>query len=182
MSELSYRLDAGDRLQAVSGNWEASARQGGATTLAGDAVLGRSLWEFVRDATLRDIYGRLFVIVRSRGEPLSFDYRCDTPTERRLMRMTLTPLGNANIEIANAQVWADPRPPVRQQNVFRGSATVRCCSLCNHFEIEGQWVDVCDAVSAGMLGRVERSIRVAFAVCAPCRARVESMLGRLEAG
>ncbi len=182
MSELVYRIDGADRLSAVSANWEAMAAEGGATRLAGDAVLGRSLWDFIRDATLRDIYARLFGAVRSTGRPLSFEYRCDTPVARRLMVMTLTPIDSADIEIGNRPLWAELRPALHSENVFRGAATVRCCSLCNHFQVGPAWVDVTDAVGAGMLASGDRPIRVAFAVCGACRSRIETMLWRLEKG
>lgn len=86
---LTYQIDSADRITSVSGSWDlfAAANDGG--TRATD-VVGHSLWDFVVHNTTRQVYRDLIARVRG-GRPVTFSYRCDSPTLRRFMRMTMRP-------------------------------------------------------------------------------------------
>src|SRR5450631_2450126 len=89
MEPVSYQIDGHDDIISVNSAWKAFARSNGAPHLA-EQVVGRSLWEFVSDGTTRQVYRDLLVRVRG-GRTVTFSYRCDSPSLRRYMRMTMTP-------------------------------------------------------------------------------------------
>jgi hypothetical protein len=89
MEPVSYQIDSHDDVRSVSDSWTVFAVSNGASHLAAH-VVGHSLWEFVSDVTTRQVYLDLLARVRG-GRTVTFSYRCDSPSLRRFMRMTMTP-------------------------------------------------------------------------------------------
>lgn len=105
--------------------------------------MGRSLWEFVGDVTTRQVYRDLLARVRG-GRTVSFPYRCDSPSLRRFMRMTMMPGAGNSVAFEGVTLRAEPRvlpmstgpadPPI--------DALVRMCSWCKRVAMVGEWVEL----------------------------------------
>ena len=113
MGHLVYEVDAEDVVTRIDGEWDAFAAQNAARSCLATQVIGRSLWEFVRDPALRAIYEALFASIRGSGGEKSFPFRCDSPHQRRTMRMTVRDLGAGAVRITSAlEEVASIAPPL----------------------------------------------------------------------
>lgn len=175
-SEIFYRLDDDDCITEVGGDWLSSIRIGNAANLTPEKVIGRSLWVFVRDRSLRDIYKRLFSQVRSSRKPVSFPYRCDSPEARRYMSMTIKPLADAHVEVYNQLLREELRnQPIRVLAAAAGQKAIPRCSVCNQFRIDGQWFEVVDAVAEGLALDHDLPVQVIHGFCESCKQSLHAM-------
>jgi len=145
---ISYRIDEADRLIAVGGGWDQFASENDGAGAQPEAVLGRSLWDFVTGPTLRELYRRLMKEVRS-GRPVRFRCRCDAPAQRRVFLISIDPLPSGQVEYTTlltaierreAVTWLDAQQP-------RSSDLVCVCSWCGRVRLpEGSWVAIEEAM------------------------------------
>jgi len=73
-------------------NWNSFwTKNGGAADTA--KVVGRDITEFFAGGVVRDTYRKLLLqITERKRHQIQTDYRCDSPTLRRSMRLTVTPV------------------------------------------------------------------------------------------
>lgn len=143
--EVSYHIDAADRISAVSDGWSAFARANSGEALLPPSVLGRSLWESISGETTRDIYRGLIARVREGRGPVHFQFRCDAPAMQRLldMRMTLTLAGG--VSFLTVPVTLEQRPSVAllDPSAVRSPAAQVSCGWCARLRVaEREWLEV----------------------------------------
>jgi hypothetical protein len=109
---VRYQVDADDRIRFVDAEWIAFARQNAAAELDTDAVLDRSLWQFVVGKETRHLYQMIFTGVRERLSEKTVPFRCDSPTRRRYMELLVAPLVDGGLAISGSTVREEPRPYV----------------------------------------------------------------------
>ena len=180
---LRYRIDAADRIVAVSDNWLAFARRNGAPQLTPDAVLGRSLWGFVADRETVDLSRMIFDRVRAGTSEAVLPFRCNSPRIRRDLEMSLRPTDGHELEICTSVVrehaggyvaLLDPGAP-------RSDDIVKACSWCNRIELPEQgWVEVDAAVRQLGLFAGPLTPRVSHGICPDCVARTRAALERTD--
>ena len=85
---IEYRIDHHDRILQVSDSWRRFAVENNAPVKVLEAV-GDSLWDHIYDSGTQDLYSLLLDSVRLSQQPLSFPYRCDSPSVKRFMAMTM---------------------------------------------------------------------------------------------
>jgi hypothetical protein len=177
---IHYRIDAQDRLIEVSGPWNDFACVNGSTDLEPESVCGRSLWSFIVDETTQAIYRALFAHVREKQETVVFPYRCDSPTLRRFMQMTVTPEAEGGLAFVSETVRVQKRQP-RLSFAYQHGARpmVFRCSFCNAMRVRGRWADVADAVQEGLVLNHDLPVAVGYGVCASCRGDLSARLGRI---
>ncbi|MBD3221057.1 hypothetical protein GF314_07410, partial [bacterium] len=114
MSETStrttYWLSRDDRIVHVGSTWDQFARDNGGHDAIGAVVLGRSLAEFISGTPTRMWIDTILSLARLRGEPIERPYRCDTPTLRRHMRMTVTAEEGGVLRLDHVVLATEPRP------------------------------------------------------------------------
>lgn len=139
-----YDIDGSDRIVRVNDAWSATAEEGEAPGLRAPQVLGRSLWDFVEDQTTRQLYVAMLERARTGTRPLSFAFRCDTPTLRRLMQMRITGLGGGAVSFEVRLIAAQPRPRVALlEPSLPREGFVRMCSWCKRLPLPtGEWVEI----------------------------------------
>jgi hypothetical protein len=86
--EVDYVVNRSDVLVQVNDAWSAFAMANGAPHLVAEHVIGRSIWDFIGDDSVRELYRSLMRRVRNGGRS-QFHFRCDSPGWRRYMLMTL---------------------------------------------------------------------------------------------
>lgn len=171
---MVYRVDGHDRLSWADSEFREAARRDGAPELARADALGRSLWDFVAGADNRQLWALLMARVRSTRVPVEVPYRCDTPTHRRQMTMTLVPLGRSAVEFRSAAVTVSERAvaqPVFDGSLPRGDDLVLMCSWCERFKADG-WHEVEQAAARLRLLEEEPPPLITHGVCDECAARV----------
>ena len=84
-----HRIDRDDVIVFLDDEWKGFARENGAAGLAD--IAGRSLWDFVVGADVRDVYRQMLDRVREDGGSIGFPFRCDAPALRRFLEMEIVP-------------------------------------------------------------------------------------------
>lgn len=170
---LTYQIDGVDRITAVSDSWDLFAATNGGGTRASD-VVGHSLWDFVVHGTTRHVYHDLIARVRG-GRRVAFSYRCDSPTLRRFMRMTLSPGADGTVTFESQVVKTQAReaPAVTISPDVQTGELLRICGWCKRVAVaDDEWVEVEIAVDRlGLMGG-HSPVGVTHGMCPECYARV----------
>ncbi|MFW6343049.1 MAG: hypothetical protein ACOC00_08505 [Halothiobacillaceae bacterium] len=155
----------------IGGGWAQAAEQGGAAdALAVDRVIGRPLARFVGSDATRMYYNAVFKLARLRRQSLTREYRCDSPTHKRFMEVTVTPLSDGGIEMLHQLLHEEPFEhaftpmPVTRPDARLGTA-VRC-SICNRIRLAGtqEWVE-----PERLVEQQARTLSVVHSVCPDCK-------------
>ena len=181
---IAYEIDAADRIVRVSPGWSAVAEAGGAPGLRDALVVGRPLWDFVADPTTRQLYAAMLARARAGARPLGFSFRCDTPTERRLMQMQLTglPAGGVAFEVRVIAVQSRPAAVLLDAGTPR-KGLVRMCSWCKRLPVPtGEWLEVEDAMKVLDLLDTTPLPAITHGICPQCNEGVLAALAEDEAG
>ncbi len=178
-SPLVYRIDAGDRLTYVSPEWMEEAQSWPSARLAPGEVIGRSLWECLCDAAVREIYAALIVRVRD-GRTVKFTYRCDTPDRRRLYQLRISLVGSQEVEFVSKLQKEEARPVVAlldPAHPRERDRTLPMCSWCHRVALPVDfWVPIEDAAQVGGLMEANPLPRLLPGACPECRSAFEKKL------
>jgi len=173
-----YRVDRADTIVSVNGEWSEFARANEAPELAGSAVIGRSLWDYVRGAELRLLHGEILRQARA-GRALAFPFRCDGPAVRRRMHMRVTLELNGTVVYEAQLDAAEPRAPqpLFDRSAARSGDFVRVCSWCKRVAVGDRWEEIEIAVSALALFERTPVQPITHGLCGGCAEEVMRDLG-----
>jgi hypothetical protein len=173
-ANVAYALDAADRIIFVNAAWTAFAEKNDGHELVPPAVLGRSLWDFVRDPAMRHIYGGAYARVRAGFGPVTFPFRCDSPGLRRHLEMIITARPNARLDIVVRTLRLEAREPVAllDRRAARSVNVLRMCAWCKRVRDEqGAWIEVEEALSRRALLADADSPLITHGMCQECHAQ-----------
>jgi hypothetical protein len=177
MRAFTFRVDARDRITDFDDEWAAFACENGSADLPG-CVVGTSLWAYIAGNEVAEVYRILMARVRSGGRALTFGYRCDSPSQRRHMEMTIAPSGEGGLEFRSRILRIEERDPVTI-GVEPGSKLpdVTLCAWCKRVRLDGDWVEIEDAIRS--FGDVDTLAvrRITHVACGPC---YERLLGEID--
>lgn len=169
-----YEIDSTDRIVRVNPAWSVAAAAAGVPGLQETLVVGRSLWDFVDDPTTRQLFAAMLVRARAGAPPLGFGFRCDTPAERRLMRMVIAGQPGARVSFEVTLIAVQPRPPVALLEAGtprRG--LVRMCGWCKRIPTPaGEWLEIEDAMQVLDLLDAPPLPALTHGICPHCHAAV----------
>ena len=175
-SKIVYQIDSRDRLIAVDDAWRQFAEENQASDLAGDGILGRSLWDLITDSETRHLFSPMLTKVRKQQQPLTLRLRCDAPEIRRYLRLTLTPLPEQGVEFTSETIRTENRTrvPLLDTNGTKTSAFLNICGWCKKIEVPGGWTEV--ELAIAILGLFDESPlpQLSHAMCPECRTDIES--------
>ena len=166
----SYRVDADDRIREVDAAWLDFAIENDAPELTAEAVLGRSLWDFVDGDAICKLYGMIFASLRAKPSEVKLPFRCDSPTRIRQMLMTLRSERGGGIAMETQLFHSEERAPVLlfDRKAPRSPEGLPICSVCLRVGLSGEWVDAAEAVVRRRLFSQERPPRLDETVCPDC--------------
>jgi hypothetical protein len=176
---IVYRVNQHNEIIFVNEEWRRFARLNDASDLA-DRVLGRSLWDFIGDSTTRSLYEQIIGRVRG-GHQARFTLRCDGPTVRRLIEMTISPghEGDLDFETRALSVVERAAVPLLARSAKRSQNLLRACAWCNQVDVSSdEWVEVEDAVERLRLFELSDMPQITHGICGPCLA---GMIDKLDA-
>jgi hypothetical protein len=175
-----YRVDAADTIVWVDDLWLAFARENCAVGLTKDAVLERSLWDFIVGDELRRLYMEIHARVRSSGRPAVLPFRCDSPTLQRHMRLTISREAEDHLLYESVLIRAVPQrkldvlDPTQQHS----DATLAICSCCKLALLEPVgWLELADVSVRLKLFEEQRVPRLRHTVCPECDAKLKNTPG-----
>lgn len=172
---LLYRLDEQDRFVFIGETWLSFALANGGVGLEPDQIMARSLYDFMAGETTCLLYQNILQRVRA-GHMICFPFRCDAPTRRQLMEMTIRLDENNLIEFTTRTLWVENRSPMP---LFANSALaptmiVRICGWCKRIELhQQQWVDLEEAVAHLRLFEQEQVPQLSHGICDVCSAMLK---------
>jgi len=180
-----YEIDSTDHIIHVNPAWSAVAEAVAAPGLRAPLILGRLLWDFIGDATTRQLYSTILERARTRARPLAFSFRCDTPTQRRLMHMRIARRAGAAVSFEVRTIATQERPPVAllEAGAPRSGSIVRMCSWCKRMPLPtGQWVEVEEAMKVLDILDAIPLPAISHGMCPACFEAITGTLGRDQTG
>lgn len=169
-SSIIYRIDSQDEIVFVNDKWSEVVLARNNLDLLEQNVLGRTIWDFISDYITRDLYKEMVKIVRF-GKPVRFNFRCDSPSTRRLMEMSITLHADEQVQFESRIIRAERRPFQRLLSVstFRSDEMLNLCGWCNKVNIEEDvWTEVEDAVTVLRLFENDKLPDISHGICEDC--------------
>ncbi len=181
ISRVRYAIDATDKVCFVDDAWGLFADANDGAELTRTTMLGRSLWECISDHTTRNLYQQIVARVR-KGQPAQFTLRCDGPSCRRVLEMTIRAMDDGAVEFETRTISAEDREPVAllSRTAVRTTDLLRMCAWCNQVNVgttTDQWVEVESAIERLRLFEQSGAPQVTHGICEPC---LERMMGTIE--
>ena len=173
---IGYQLDSEDCIRFVSLNWLEHACLNGAPELKQETVIGRSLWDFVEGKETRHLSALLFSAARQSQRSLGFSFRCDSPTYRRFVRLSVVPLANHALEVSSETVREELRRYVAllDPEVSRSSDFLTICSWCKCILLaDNEWAEVEVAIDRLDLFGANFLPQLTHGVCGECASRID---------
>ncbi|MBC7788609.1 MAG: hypothetical protein H7Z74_01575 [Anaerolineae bacterium] len=192
----SYLLDPSDRVVAVNAAWIAFAEANEAPSLPG-RVMGQSLWTFIANRTVQELYRTLFHRVRATEHQVTLPFRCDSPVVQRFMALAVGlgegPQGTLNCQVQLLREEAQPPAALSLYAAMaRRAITPRSesignlggehagdllvvCSWCKRLEVEG-WCEIDEALGRQPLLFTEPVRPITHGLCPECALAVYAEL------
>jgi hypothetical protein len=136
--------------------------------------LGRPLVSFVSGLEMQELTRMLLARVR-RGPTLALEFRCDSPCERRHLRMDLSVLTSDGVLCSTTLLRAEPRAarPLIDTGTARTDEVLTICSWCRRIRLPGvRWVEVDHAIEALGLFQETALPQLSHGICVACRDRL----------
>ena len=163
-------VDRHDVIVALGTGWDDAATEGNAPALQGDALIGRSLYDFI-DGDDTVMFVRVMLAgARSRGTVTVRPYRCDSPTHRRWMEMEMQPRGNGEVLIRHRLLRSALLPSRVAPLSGHGARLPKRCSQCNQLRLDGVWHEPDAPAVLEHLGKAGENFRVIYGICPQCQA------------
>lgn len=175
--DIVYRIDEGDELCFANNTYDEFAVANGEPELASTAVLQRPLWDFITDATTRELYRDILRRVRN-GSPVHFGFRCDAPAWRRRMQMDIVPGEKRTVEFRVRTTAEEQRPFQRllDPGAARSDELLCVCSWCKKVEVGANWMEIEDAITRLCLFESAIVPAITHGICGVCH---QAMMDRL---
>ncbi len=179
---VRYQINDQDEIVFVDEAWDQFAVSNDGDEVIANSVLGRVLWDFISDEVTRQLYRQIVARVRQ-GNHTQYKLRCDSPSCRRQMEMTIQATETGHIEFVTRILKEEVRSPpaLLARETPRSSEWIRACSWCNRIEVESEiWMEVESAVEHLGIFDETGAPQVTHGMCEDCLARINSSLGDFE--
>ena len=177
---IVYRIDASDCVSLINEGWMRFAQQeGGSSAIEPGRVIGTSLWKAMNDDTSREIYQR-FVAKARGGQIVQFNFRCDSPRERRVFRMRIVPCEDSQVEFTTEIIDRQPRPEVAWLRAGpRSQQMVVMCSWCGLVNVpETGWVEMESAIQMHHALQGWDMPSISHGICPTCYVKARAMIDK----
>lgn len=175
-SITTYRIDADDVIQDVDAEWLEFAELNDTPGLSREAVVGRSLWDFIAGSEVEHIFKQIFERCRERSSGARVPFRCDSPRRTRRMILAIEPRPERSLEVTSILLAAEKRDYVGLLDVKaeRSDAILYSCSWCRRIQLpDGEWREMEPGVRALDLFGEGPLPKLSHGICGDCEARTE---------
>lgn len=179
MSDLCYWIDARDGISSVNEEWGSFAQANDGETLQPPLVIGRQLWDFIRDPDTQHIYRLLHRRIRTSGASVRLSFRCDAPALRRLLELEISATADGGLRYRVRTLGEQERHPVSllDPNSTRSERFVTVCSWCKRVAAPPRgWLEVEEAVAELELLSGSPPPQLTHGICAECAVALEKTL------
>ncbi len=181
-ADLVYRLNSQDQITFINEAWVNFAVANDAPRLIPERVLGRSLWEFISDETTTTLYKEILDQVHA-GQQMTFNFRCDSPANRRLMEMTISKLPSGEVQFETRTISEEVRTPKELLDRYapRIGEVLHICGWCKRVDVgAGIWAEIEDAIEAFSLFERGALPRLTHGMCKECFETISSEIAMQE--
>lgn len=167
---IEYIIDQHDLITSVSSGWDGFALENDAEHLVATNVIGRSLWEFVSDRDVQNLYLNLVNRLRLKNRQIRFKYRCDSPDLKRFMGMTIQPLPDKSVKFISRIERVEKRRPVEilKRKITHADQLLRMCSWCKKVSLNGSWLEIETALSGSDIFSGDNQLQLTHTICEEC--------------
>lgn len=171
---IEYIIDQHDLITSVSSGWDDFALDNDAEHLIASNVIGKSLWEFVSDRDVQNLYLNLVNSLRLNGRQIQFKYRCDSPELKRFMDLVIQPLPDKGVKFISRIERVEKRNPVEilKRKITRNDQLLRMCSWCKKVSLNGSWLEIETALSGSDLFLSDNQPQLTHTICEDCYKQV----------
>ena len=142
IEKVSYRINEKNEIIDVFDSWNNAALVGHADELLDmKRIIGMSIFSVLHDDNTRMYYDSVFQKCRLLKKGHMLEYRCDSPTHKRFMKMELVPLANNDIDLFNYLLREEPFSHPLTIHDCTGSQNVsytKRCSICKSLQFTGK--------------------------------------------
>jgi len=174
MNEFKYVIDAEDRLVLVDEAWVQFARDNWDPHFKTSSVMGKRIWDFIREETTRHIYQTIAAKIRN-GEKREYriPFRCDSPDRTREMEMVIKG-GPAGEVIFTSLLKSEKKRGItapHETGPAGDGESIRMCSWCKKIynEEADEWITLEEAVRRMRFFEEGRLPPVTHGICDDCR-------------
>ena len=178
-----YRIDLDDRISFVNDDWIAFGIENGMNELSIKGVIGKSLWDYITDPTIKHLYENLFNTIRAKKNRPKIPYRCDSPNCRRFMQMELLPFEDGTIQIVNEISKQEFRSPVGllDQFVERSNDSLAICSVCKKVRLrENTWYEIEESIAILGVTNIGPFPQLTHGICDGCLEEWNTIMSLLK--
>ncbi len=169
-----YRIDHTDTIVSISENWSAFAESNAWSGPIGpNEVVGHKLWDFIQDIETSHLYQQLLGRVRAGKLSRSIPFRCDSPSERRYLELSMEALPDDQIQFTSRILRTEHRDAVDllDTDAPRSADLITLCSMCKKIEIApGEWADIEEGLPHLKLFESDRMPQLTHGLCGSCYA------------
>lgn len=170
-------LDQHDVITSVSmPEWDEFAWTNDGPEATADKVIGRNLKSFVMGFMTLMWLESVLELARSKNVEIESTYRCDAPSEKRYMKMSISPQTHGQLYIVYQFLQTKPIMPPIHFNYAEAidSLYMERCSICNRIRPNGVWCEPETAFQKGLV-RDSRSLPVNYTVCHECMFQLHNL-------
>jgi len=177
--QFRYGIDAHDRIDEVSTNWLAFARENEAPELDEEAVVGKPLLSFVDGEETRQLYDSLLTLVRNEQRAVSVVFRCDAPDRRRYMTLRIAAEGDRRVSLTARIDRVKPRPRLEflARTMARTKELLVVCGWCRRVNVGEEWFELDEAAADLGLFTATALPGVSHGICGDCSEEASLELG-----
>jgi len=174
--DIEYIIDEHDLMTWVNEAWDDFALCNDAPNLLSAQVLGRDWREFVQGDTNRMYMEAMLSAARILGKRIGQSYRCDSPSDKRYVKLTVEPQEKGHIKFRHHTTKVVPQKYIVNfvvpKTPVKGGKVAFRCSMCNRVKLQGQWMEVEDAVDSKLIA-AGSTVSVYYAICPSCHSKVK---------
>ncbi|MCB6177101.1 hypothetical protein LHP98_03025 [Rhodobacter sp. Har01] len=171
--QVFYVLDRTHRLLWVGGDWDDFAAQNEGDLARASRVLSSHLEDHLVGTETQDVMRGVLDDVLALKRSFRIEYRCDSPTLRRDMRMTITAMRADRLLVTHDLLDARSFPPIGPGWTWLPGAFDCKCSFCCGLRRADGWVDPFTT------GKRHPEL-VDYGVCPACRAMIDRERTRIR--
>ena len=170
-----YCLDEADVIVSVDHWWLAFAQENNVAGLNETSVVGQVLWEFISDEPTQALYKEIHGHVRRSGNSITVPFRCDSPTLKRYMQLSISNRDAGQLLYESTLIRAVPqrRLAVLDPEQKRSNDFLTMCSFCKRSLIEPSgWLDMENIALKLRLYEEQTVPELRYTVCPECADQV----------
>lgn len=185
----SYIIDNKDNILSISSQeWDEFYNQNSdQESCLSSNIIKEPLWDYIDDFETKHLYENIINNVRKYNKQITIPFRCDSPSQRRFLNLTLKPLKGEYIEFISKIEKIENREfiPLLDNKRDSSEEILIVCSMCKKIKLEENlWEEVETAVSLLKLFEKPKLPMLSHGLCPFCKKvymeEVEKFMKTLE--